>query len=669
MKKFKKQAGFTLAEILVALALIFTAVFTITPLMENSMNNIIKAEEKRQGIGEAQSEIDSTMAEGVVTTDDDKLPLVFEQGEKKVNVEVVGKEIRGEGQDETQLESFISREKNKTGKPKMHLEPSFVYEDYPKNTEITVYADEYMSFDEYYNIGLYEKDKTSQITGINFNPISAKQKKIVLTTQNKLKAKNSPYYVIAKNAKNDTVEAELSVIKKPNFEPEFMIGGKMTSNCIFQYQELDKDGKWGKTQSSNIQSGINFFGMSRDKNGKIQWKPIPFEDSDELKKANITEINNIAWDGEHYVAATNGGLFYRNDGSWKMIDKNKQFPVNSIGRAEKSFQVTNSKFVLNCSKVDGKSYFGAGNALFTLDSTTGDVKGVVYGNGECTCATEFTYKGKNYLLVCFSKNSTSADTVAYSQIIFIDTETDGIASELYSYKKYEKISNNENNVGHVINGIVWDRNKETPGFIAVGQINSKTNAKNGSLYNSYNNKKSFISKIQFNANTKIENNKIIKAFSLGANGSDDTDLFLNMLEMKDPVICFGYDNLGQGVYFFDTSLRTFQLTQNELNNLNNNEIQQRIDYIDTNLFGGQTNKDIVYVEKIINAPGDIDNKFVAVASERKGPRVLEFKGINDLVDNKGNSTLDRCRIEGSPGVDGSLPSNFQPQAVAGMVVE
>ena len=676
MKKFKNQAGFTLAEILVALALIFIAVFTITPLMENSMNNIIEAEEKRQGIGEAQSEIDSTMAEGVKFpegTPQTEMEITYSSNNTittTVNKHVVGKNVTG-GKDGNELHSFISREQGKAGEPKMSLDPYWIYDNYQKDTVIMVNADEYMSFDEYDTIGLFEKDKKTKISSANceFKYESSKQKKLILKKRRILKEINSPYYVIAQNAKNDTVEAELSVIKKPNIEPEFMIGGKMGNAYTgFKYQELDKDGKWGKTQSSNIQSGINFFGMSRAKDGTIQWRPIPFEDSDELKKENITEINNIAWDGEHYVAATDEGLFYKKNGYWKMINKNKDFSVKSIGGEEKNFQVTKSEFVLNCSNKDGKSYFGAGNALFTLNSNSEDknVKGVVYGNGPCTCATEFTYKGKNYLLVCFSNINSSRNKVNYSQIIFIDTETDGISKK--SLSNYKKNEGSNNHVGFVVDGIVWYRNTENPSFIAIGQIRPYFDNKNSDLKTKFNRQERFISRIGLN------NNDIDKGLNLGEKNQEQINKEIiyttpNKNAFKDPVICFGYDNLGQGVYFFDTSLRTFQLTQNELNNLNNNEIQERIDYIETNLFGSYSNKDIVYVEKIINAPGDIDNKFVAVASERKGPRVLEFKGISDLLDNRGDPDLTKSRIEGSPGSIGSLPSTFQPQAVAGMVVE
>jgi len=88
MDYLKKQEGFTLVEIIVALAILVIVVFSFTTLYSTTFSGIFRAGDKSKALFEAQDQMDTSISKGFPdVTEDSKLTIDFD----KVTVEVEGK--------------------------------------------------------------------------------------------------------------------------------------------------------------------------------------------------------------------------------------------------------------------------------------------------------------------------------------------------------------------------------------------------------------------------------------------------------------------------------------------------------------------------------------------------------------------------------------------------
>ena len=144
------------------------------------------------------------------------------------------------------------------------------------------------------------------------------------------------------------------------------------------------------------------------------------------------------------------------------------------------------------------------------------------------------------------------------------------------------------------------------------------------------------------------------------------------MQFKPNKSCQGYDRNRKEVCFFETGLKTFQLTADEMKSGDTTEIGNKIDRTSDSLFKNYKGdtvpiSDIVYIENLGDPNYSIlNNKFVAVGesinSNYVNHRVFEFTDIDDLTES--NLMPGRkCNITAN------LSQTFKPQAVAGMVVE
>lgn len=91
MDNFKQQEGFTLVEILVAIAIMMIVVFSFTLLFTSSFTWIFDAGDKSEALFKAQEKMDNKIAGGIITTDGE--PMVVEFLYESVTVHGETKEV------------------------------------------------------------------------------------------------------------------------------------------------------------------------------------------------------------------------------------------------------------------------------------------------------------------------------------------------------------------------------------------------------------------------------------------------------------------------------------------------------------------------------------------------------------------------------------------------